>query len=100
MNYLKTEDINQYLDKVIQSNVLPDIVKLLKCDRHESQFEASWVLTNVAAGLAHHTQAVVKAGAVQRLIQLMASPYLDVKEQVPILIFFFLEDKKIVDAWY
>ena len=77
------------MDKVIQSNVLPDIVKLLKSDRHESQFEASWVLTNIAAGLAHHTQAVVTSGAVPRLIDLMASDYLDVKEQVYLFSSFF-----------
>ena len=82
---LAVEEIQHYLDKVIAApNVMESIVKLLHNDQSELQFEACWVITNIAAGNSKHTNAVVTAPTcVQRLIQLMRiSNSIDVQEQV------------------
>lgn len=69
-------------DDVIQKGLLPRLVQLL--DRNDNttiQFEVSWVLTNICSGTTQHTKAVVDAGAVPKLVQLLQSPDLKVCEQ-------------------
>ena len=47
----------------------------------ELQFEAAWVLTNIASGTSKHTKLVVACGAIPPLVQLLSSPTLEVRDQ-------------------
>ncbi|XP_076039752.1 karyopherin alpha3 isoform X2 [Oratosquilla oratoria] len=79
---LLSSDRNPPIDDLIQSGILPILVRCLeKADNPSLQFEAAWALTNIASGTSRQTQAVVHAGAVPLFLKLLQSSSQNVCEQ-------------------
>lgn len=74
-------EANPPVDEVLQAGVLPDFIHNLTANPQASNliFESAWALTNIAS--TSQTGAVVNAGAVGPLIQLLRHAVPDVREQ-------------------
>jgi len=73
---------NPPIQETIGTGIVPRLVEFMKdINRTDLQFEAEWVLTNIASGTADQTRAVVEAGALPIFVQLLESPNDDVREQ-------------------
>ena len=71
---------NPPVQAVLASGVLPAFLQMLQLhDKPKVQFEAAWALTNIAS--TSETKAIVDAGAVPHLSQLLCSPDAEVREQ-------------------
>ncbi|KOB87292.1 hypothetical protein PFDG_03030 [Plasmodium falciparum Dd2] len=70
------------IQEVINSGVVPYIVEFLKYDdKTDLQFEAAWVITNIASGSQEQTKVVIDNNAVPHLVRLLSSEKEDVCEQ-------------------
>merc|ERR1719428_1664798 len=73
---------NPPIQEVINTGIMPRFVQFLQdVQRPDVQFEAAWVLTNIASGTAEQTRVVVEHGALPIFVQLLQSPNDDVREQ-------------------
>ncbi|XP_042884528.1 importin subunit alpha-3-like [Penaeus japonicus] len=70
------------VNQLIAAGILPPLVQCMaRQDAPELQLEAAWAVTNIASGKSKHTNAVVDAGAIKILIQLLSSKNAGVREQ-------------------
>ncbi|XP_022145636.1 importin subunit alpha-9 [Momordica charantia] len=66
----------------ITGNVLGVLIKCLKSEHRVLKKEASWVLSNIAAGSIEHKQLIYSSDAVPLLIHLLSSAPFDVRKEV------------------
>ncbi|GLJ54715.1 hypothetical protein SUGI_1175350 [Cryptomeria japonica] len=71
------------IGEIIKTGVVARFVDFLRReDTPQLQFEAAWILTNIASGSSEQTSVVIECGAVPLLVQLLCSPNDDLREQV------------------
>ena len=79
---LLSAEHNPPLQEVIETGCLPLIMQYLQHPTETKfQFEAAWILTNIASGEQKLTHAVVQHDAISIMLQLFQSPAADVREQ-------------------
>ncbi|XP_070165498.1 importin subunit alpha-1 [Polyergus mexicanus] len=79
---LLSREKNPPINDIIQGGIVPRCIDLLDCNHNIClQFEAAWVLTNIASGTSEQTQNVIEHGAVLKLVKLLKSVSPFVKEQ-------------------
>jgi hypothetical protein len=70
------------IQEAINAGIPSLAVKYLGSENAKLQFEASWVLTNIASGESHQTQAVVDAGGIPAFLEILRTGDVETKEQV------------------
>jgi len=72
---------NPPIDSIIQSGIVPKCIQLLKSPNFDTQFEAAWIVTNIASGSSVQTNYIIQQGAVDPLIELLRSKHPHLVEQ-------------------
>ncbi|PHZ08960.1 ARM repeat-containing protein [Rhizopus microsporus ATCC 52813] len=63
-----------HVEDILALGVLPRIKELMQSDNGNSlKFECAWIVTNIAAGTTAHTQAIVQAGFIDVLLEIISS---------------------------
>jgi len=70
------------IQEAINAGIPALAVTYLGSEDTKLQFEASWVLTNIASGESHQTQAVVDAGGIPAFLEVLRTGNVETKEQV------------------
>lgn len=70
-----------FINEVIETGLLPLIVKFLSNTNFLLQEEAAWILTNLATGETRQTRFIVESKAVEGLVNLLMSGYEGVQEK-------------------
>uniref|UniRef100_A0AC34F0D7 Importin subunit alpha n=1 Tax=Panagrolaimus sp. ES5 TaxID=591445 RepID=A0AC34F0D7_9BILA len=73
-------DTSKY-DEIIESGIVPVLVKLLKSNNSDVIYEAVWTITNLASGTSEQTQSVVESDAIPSLIDLLEYNNTAIKNQ-------------------
>ncbi|KAJ3330909.1 Importin alpha subunit (Karyopherin alpha subunit) (Serine-rich RNA polymerase I suppressor protein) [Blyttiomyces sp. JEL0837] len=71
--YMCLDEVCNKTEQVLALGILPRIREMLLDSLPTIQYEACWVITNIAAGTSDHTWASVNADMIQPLIGLLAS---------------------------
>lgn len=67
---------------MIGAGIVPRCIEFLRYSNlPDLQFEAAWVLTNIASGSSAQTDIVVKANAIEPFVELLRSPNTHVIDQ-------------------
>uniref|UniRef100_A0A7S4P5H2 Importin subunit alpha n=1 Tax=Paramoeba aestuarina TaxID=180227 RepID=A0A7S4P5H2_9EUKA len=79
---LLSSDKRPPIREIVSTGALPLFISFLASeDQPRLQFEAAWVLTNIASGTSDQTAAVVQAGAIPAFVSLMSSDREELREQ-------------------
>jgi len=62
-----------YTQVILEEQAVPKLTSLIQHSNREIQKEACWTLSNIAAGTVDQIQAVLEAGAIPPLVQLVSS---------------------------
>ncbi|XP_037784778.1 importin subunit alpha-4-like isoform X2 [Penaeus monodon] len=76
-----SQEVDPPVQDFIDNGVLPLAIASIKGGNSDLQYEAAWVITNIASGTSEQTTAVVDHGAVPILIELLSSPEVRLQEQ-------------------
>lgn len=78
---LSTEN-HSLTNNIIEGGLVFKLVEFLgQANSDAMQFEAAWILANIASGTSHQTRAVVEAGALPYFIHLLSSRHKNISEQ-------------------
>lgn len=74
IHFRNSSQVPLELEDILRMQLLPRVVRFLRIDcSKQLQHEAEWLLTGIAAGNSEQTRAVIEAGAIPPLIELLTA---------------------------